>query len=105
MLKKPPTKKIPTPTEEQRKAIEHSGCPLLVLAGPGTGKTTVLALRALYLLKKKIATRQEILAVTFTTKAADEMRERLLQYGLRRERHSENLLPSRYLLRDIQADE
>lgn len=86
-MKKPPTKKIPTPTEEQCKAIEHSGCPLLVLAGPGTGKTTVLALRVLYLLKKKIATRQEILAVTFTTKAAGEMRERLLQYGLSKRKH------------------
>lgn len=87
MLKKPPTKKIPTPTEEQRKAIEHSGSPLLVLAGPGTGKTTVLALRVLYLLKEKIATRQEILAVTFTTKAAEEMQERLLQYGLPKRKH------------------
>lgn len=87
MLKKPPTKKIPTPTEEQRKAIEHSGSPLLVLAGPGTGKTTVLALRVLYLLKKKIVTRQEILAVTFTTKAAGEMGERLSQYGLPKSKH------------------
>ena len=84
MLKKRPNKKLPTPTKEQARAIEHSGSPLLVLAGPGTGKTTVLALRVLDLLKRRIATRQEILAVTFTTKAAAEMRERLSQYGLRK---------------------
>jgi len=77
----------PTPTPEQRKAIEHLGSPLLVLTGPGTGKTTVLALRILFLLERRIATKNQILAVTFTTKAAGEMRDRLIEYGLPENKH------------------
>jgi len=74
-----------TPSDEQKPIVEHSGSPLLVLAGPGTGKTTVLALRILYLLEAGLATKDEILAVTFTTKAAAEMRQRLSDYGLKAE--------------------
>ncbi len=77
----------PTPTTEQEAAIKHLGSPLLVLAGPGTGKTTVLALRILFLLEQGTATKDQILAVTFTTKAAQEMRDRLTQYGLAKNEH------------------
>lgn len=79
--------KRPKPTAEQRAAIEHVETPLLVLAGPGTGKTTVLALRVLFLLEKRIAKENQILAVTFTTKAAKEMRDRLTEYGLPESKH------------------
>lgn len=78
---------LPTPTEEQQAAIKHLGSPLIVLAGPGTGKTTVLALRVLFLLNQGLAVSEQILAVTFTTKAAAEMRDRLIRYGLPEKQH------------------
>ncbi|MFH1367383.1 MAG: UvrD-helicase domain-containing protein [Patescibacteria group bacterium] len=68
----------------QHKAIEHGQGPLLIVAGAGTGKTTVIAERLAYLIKEKKALPQEILALTFTDKAAGEMEERadiLLPYG------------------------
>lgn len=77
----------PQPTLEQEEVIQHWGSPLLVLAGPGTGKTTVLTLRILFLLEEKGIPKDHILAVTFTTKAADEMRSRLVCFGLPEDRH------------------
>ena len=68
-------RKILTP--RQMEAVTHAGGPLLIIAGAGSGKTRVLTYRVAYLVKKKITSPRTIAAVTFTKKAAREMRERL----------------------------
>jgi DNA helicase-2/ATP-dependent DNA helicase PcrA len=70
--------------KEQKEAVCHKEGPLLIIAGAGTGKTTVITRRISWLLSEGLAKTDQILALTFTDKAAQEMQERvdiLLPYG------------------------
>ncbi len=65
------------PNPKQREAIEHAQGPMLVLAGAGTGKTTVLVERIAWLIEQGLARPDEILAITFTENAAAELKARV----------------------------
>ncbi len=62
---------------QQKEAVKHETGPLLIIAGAGTGKTTVITQRVAYLIEQKRAKPEEILALTFTDKSATEMEERI----------------------------
>lgn len=77
-------KKELSPNPEQREAITHDAGPIIVIAGPGTGKTRTLVERVSWLLTQKNAPAESILAVTFSNRAAREMAGRIEQVIIER---------------------
>ena len=72
------TKELDNLSEIQKEAVVHKNGPAMIIAGPGSGKTRVIANRVSYLISQHKVLPERILAVTFTNKAADEMRERCI---------------------------
>ncbi|WP_364513699.1 ATP-dependent helicase [Nocardioides sp. LML1-1-1.1] len=73
----PPPGPVPELDEQQRRVVAHPGGPLLVLAGPGTGKTTTLVEAVVDRIERRGARPDEVLALTFSRKAADQLRDRV----------------------------
>lgn len=67
--------------EEQRSAAMHLSGPCMVLAGPGTGKTTIIVHRLAYLIKSAVMNPENLLVVTFSKDAAAEMKERFIKFA------------------------
>src|SRR6476646_5328860 len=69
--------RVPTLDEHQQAVVDHEGGPLLVLAGPGTGKTTTLVEAIVDRVEQRGATPDSVLALTFSRKAAEQLRDRV----------------------------
>jgi DNA helicase-2/ATP-dependent DNA helicase PcrA len=69
----------PNLTSQQREAILHYGSPLLIIAGPGSGKTEVIAWRVAHLVQSGIVAPENVMAVTFTERAALSLKDRIHQ--------------------------
>jgi len=77
-LEQPPTLgHTPRLDEHQRRVVDHLGGPLLVLAGPGTGKTTTLVEAVVERIEQRGAQPDQVLALTFSRKAAEQLRDRI----------------------------
>ena len=77
--------------EDQRAAVTTTQGPLLVLSGAGTGKTRVLTTRIAYILEQNLAMPWQVLALTFTNKAANEMKARIAAFGTEGEFNARDL--------------
>ena len=73
-------KMIKSLNDKQKDAVLNTDGPLLILAGAGSGKTKVLTTKIAYLISELGISPESILAITFTNKAAKEMKERVLKY-------------------------
>lgn len=80
-LPEPAPDQVPEFSAAQRRAVEHEGGPLIVVAGPGSGKTSVLIGRAADMINRRGADPSSILMVTFTIRAAEQLRRRLAGPG------------------------
>ena len=67
----------PTLDDDQQRVVDHPGGPLLVLAGPGTGKTTTLVEAIVDRIERRGADPDPVLALTFSRKAAEQLRDRV----------------------------
>src|SRR3954469_24758491 len=73
----PPAAAAPVLDASQQAVVEHAGGPLLVLAGPGTGKTTTMVEAVVDLVERRGGDPAEVLALTFSRKAAEQLRDRV----------------------------
>ncbi|NPC96000.1 ATP-dependent DNA helicase [Nocardioides sp. zg-DK7169] len=77
LVRQPAAPTVPTLDEHQQRVVDHPGGPLLVLAGPGTGKTTTLVEAIVDRIEERGARPEGVLALTFSRKAAEQLRDRV----------------------------
>src|SRR5919106_6551812 len=77
LVRSPVVTAPPALDEHQQRVVDHPGGPLLALAGPGTGKTTTLVEAIVDRIERRGATPDSVLALTFSRKAAEQLRDRV----------------------------